>query len=110
MDSKDPQTPTSTYQAAKKKHFYTDESTISANGNTTARSRYRWQQVEQLRLLYELRLYTLQRVVCLGLAIWFFLQTGDIVKFLIILAAGFMNIQWAMKILVGFVKAVTSED
>ena len=75
------------------------------------------QQIEQLRLLYELHLYSLQRIACLGLAIWVFLQTGDITKFVTILATGFINVQWAMKLLAGAItnaisatKTGTSQD
>lgn len=109
MDSQDPQSPISTHQMANNVAS-TDELGAFTNGMAPTRYHYRQRQIEPLCLLYELRLYALQRVVCLGLALWIVLQTGDTVKFLVILAAGFMNAQWAMKILMGFIQAVISED
>lgn len=68
------------------------------------------QQVERLYALHKLWLSTAQRIICTMLAAWTLIQTHSIWQFLIILAAGFIDIQWAKKILTGIAKAGSLEE
>jgi hypothetical protein len=68
------------------------------------------QHVENRRALYELRIYSFQRIFYIIVAPCVLLVTGDIVKFLFVLAAGFITEQLAKKIIANAIKNETTED